>query len=109
MNITTLDKDFSITQQLRHEDVHTLAGKGYKTIINNRPDFEQPGQPLSDDLHAESLKAGLKYHHIPIVPGRATQLDLENFRKALSESDGPVLAFCKSGMRAKAMYTACLR
>lgn len=107
MNTTALHDDFHITQQIAHTDIATVASRGFKTIINNRPDNEQAGQPLSKALETEALKTGLKYHHIPIVPGRATPADLNKFRQALEASQGPVLAFCKSGMRAKSMYTAC--
>ncbi|NNC36453.1 MAG: TIGR01244 family phosphatase [Acidimicrobiales bacterium] len=107
MNTTALHDDFHITQQIDHTDLESIANRGFKTIINNRPDNEQAGQPLSANLEKEALRTGLKYHHIPIIPGRATPADVEAFRKALEESQGPVLAFCKSGMRAKSMYTAC--
>lgn len=107
MNTTALHNDFHITRQIAHDDVERIADRGFKTIINNRPDYEQADQPLSATLEKAALKHGLKYHHIPIVPGKATPADIDAFRKALEESRGPVLGFCKTGKRAQSMYSAC--
>lgn len=107
MNITPIDTDFSITQQIQHTDLEALAGLGFKTVINNRPDHEQAGQPQSKDLEKAAKKVGIDYHHIPIIPGKATAEDVSKFSKAIAASEGNVLAFCKSGMRAKSLYSAC--
>jgi sulfide:quinone oxidoreductase len=107
MNISPITEEFSFTQQIEDTEIEAIAGLGFKTIINNRPDNEQSGQPLSNTLEAAAKKANIDYHHIPVIPGRATKDDVDRFKKVLSESDGPVLAFCKSGMRAKSLHSAC--
>lgn len=107
MNTIAIDNDFHIAPQIGHGDIKMIAEKGFTTIINNRPDNEQAGQPLSKALEIEAKKLGLMYHHIPILPGKATIEDVHNFKRALAESSGPVLGFCKTGMRAKSMHAAC--
>jgi sulfide:quinone oxidoreductase len=107
MNISPISEEFSITQQIDYTDVEAIAGLGFTTIINNRPDNEQSGQPLSKALEKAAKKAKISYHHIPVVPGKATNDDVARFKAVLEECDGPVLAFCKSGMRAKSLHSAC--
>ena len=106
MNITPLNDYFSITQQIQHTDFEALAGMGFKTVINNRPDNEQAGQPSSQALAKAAKKAGVNYHHIPVVPGRATVNDVAKFTDVLEGCSGPILAFCKSGMRARSLHSA---
>ena len=107
MHIIRVNDNFSITKQVMPTDIKGLAEMGYKAIINNRPDYEQVGQPLSESLQKAADDAGVKYHHIPVSPGKATLEDTAKFKIALAESPAPVLAFCKSGMRAKALHSAC--
>ena len=107
MNITPIDNDFSITQQIEPADLVALAGLGFKTVINNRPDNEQAGQPSSNALASAAKQAGINYHHIPVVPGRATVNDVSKFSEIIATCDGPVVAFCKSGKRAQSMYASC--
>jgi sulfide:quinone oxidoreductase len=107
MHIIRVNDNFSITKQVMPSDIKGLAEMGYKAIINNRPDYEQVGQPLSESLQKAADDAGVKYHHIPVSPGKATLEDTAKFKIALAESPAPILAFCKSGMRAKALHAAC--
>ncbi len=106
MPIIKLDNQFSYGPQIMPEDIEDMAADGFKTIINNRPDFEQAGQPLSADIATACAACGVDYHHIPVVPGKATMAHVEAFAKAMKAAQGPVLAFCKSGMRAKGLHGA---
>ncbi len=104
MQITKITDGFSTSTQLAYNHMQKLADAGYETIINNRPDGEDAAQPLSKALKKSAKQAGLKYHHIPFKPGRFTPEDQVKFKKALEQSGGPVLAFCRTGMRAKTIY-----
>jgi uncharacterized protein (TIGR01244 family) len=78
--------------------VAEAARLGFKTIINNRPDGEAPGQPTSAEVEAAAKAAGLNYLHIPVVGG-PTPAQIEAERQALAQTPGPVLAYCRSGTR----------
>lgn len=75
-----------------------------RTVVNNRPDGEEPGQPTSEDMKAEAEKLGLHYVHIPVTPGQFSIEEIQQFSHALANEPGPVLAFCKSGMRSSALW-----
>lgn len=67
-------------------------------IVNNRPDGEEPGQPLGAEIEDAASAAGMEYRSIPIIRGIGPA-DAEAMREAIKESRGQVLAFCRSGTR----------
>ncbi|HEX5184775.1 MAG TPA: TIGR01244 family sulfur transferase [Allosphingosinicella sp.] len=91
-----LDSKIFVSGQIAPSDIAEAAAAGVKTIVNNRPDGEEPGQPTSAEIEAASRAAGLAYRHIPVAGG-FSQSQVEAMAKALE--DGPVLAFCRSGTR----------
>jgi uncharacterized protein (TIGR01244 family) len=90
--------DFTTAPQISLADVAEAARLGFKTVINNRPDGEEPGQPPSAEVEAAAKAAGLAYHHIP-VRGGPTPEQVDQTRTLLSTAEGPILAFCRSGTR----------
>jgi uncharacterized protein (TIGR01244 family) len=52
-------EDLSVAPQISVEDVAEAARLGFRLIVNNRPDGEQPGQPTSAEIEAAAKAAGL--------------------------------------------------
>jgi uncharacterized protein (TIGR01244 family) len=90
--------DISVAPQISVADVDEAARQGFRTIINNRPDGEDPAQPASAEVEAAAKAAGLAYFHIP-VRGGPTPEQVETTNRVLAEAPHPVLAFCRSGTR----------
>jgi uncharacterized protein (TIGR01244 family) len=90
--------DFSVAPQIALEDLAEAKAQGFRLVINNRPDGEQPGQPSSAEMEAAAKAAGLDYAHIPVMGGPRPE-QVEAVRLAIDEAEGPVLAFCRSGTR----------
>jgi uncharacterized protein (TIGR01244 family) len=88
----------SVSPQIALSDVAEAARQGFRMIINNRPDGEEPAQPASRDFEAAAAQAGLAYAHVP-VRGGPTAEQVETQRRLIEQADGPVLAFCRSGTR----------
>lgn len=100
----TLDDTISVFGQIEPADVAAAKAQGFTTIVNNRPDDEQPGQPAGAEIEAAAKAAGLDYVAIPvssmgIAPGQAEQM-----ADALRNARGPVLAFCRSGTRSTFLW-----
>lgn len=89
--------------QVQVIEIAELAAQGCRMLINNRPDGEAPDQPPSEELQAEAQRHGMGYRHIPVVPGQASDADARAFADAIEKSDGPVVAFCRTGGRAAAL------
>ena len=94
-----LDEKTLVAGQITPEDVAPLKDLGVTLIVNNRPDFEDVGQPEGDDIEAAARAAGIDYRHVPIARGLGPS-DIEAMREAInSVSDGKLFAFCRSGNR----------
>ena len=88
----------SVAPQISTADLAQAAAQGFKLVINNRPDGEDPSQPSSAEIEAAAKAAGLAYVHIPVRGGPTPDQVEANYR-AVEAADGPVLAFCRSGTR----------
>lgn len=103
MEIKKLDDRFAIAAQIRPEEVEVLAAKGYRLIVCNRPDGEDPGQPAFSEIAAAAKKNGITAVHIPVT-GAPTGSQVETLRAALATTPGLVLGYCRSGGRAGRLY-----
>ncbi|MDB5440924.1 MAG: family phosphatase [Caulobacteraceae bacterium] len=90
--------DFSVAPQISVDDLPAIAEAGFVLLINNRPDGEDPMQPLGAQMQAAAQAAGLDYLAIPIRGAPTTDQAME-VAAACEEAGGPVLAFCRSGTR----------
>ena len=97
-DIRQVTPDFAVAPQLAPSDMAEAAGRGFKLVINNRPDGEVPDQPTSAQMEAAANAAGLAYRYIPVRGGPTPDQAAEQ-AQAIAEAGGPVLAFCRSGTR----------
>ena len=103
---TQINDFFSVAGQISKNDIAELAKSGFATIINQRPDHEEPGQLTAAEAEAEARKQGLDYRYQPIVTGAITRAQVAEFQKLLLRSPKPVLAHCRSGTRCYLLYAA---
>lgn len=99
-----LSPTLAVRPQVELSEVGDLAARGFTSIINARPDDEEPGQPKSAQLADAAERHGLAYWHIPVVPGQATAEDGAKFAEALRCSVGKVVSFCRTGARAAGLW-----
>ncbi|HQV22238.1 MAG: TIGR01244 family phosphatase [Moraxellaceae bacterium] len=91
--------------QLQPQQLKEVAERGFKSVINNRPDYEEGAhQPTAAAIQAAAQEQGLSYVHQPVVSGQITQQDVEAFAKYINELPKPVLAFCRTGNRCNNLY-----
>ncbi|MFL6758954.1 TIGR01244 family sulfur transferase [Sphingomonas sp.] len=97
--IRQLGDNVMVSGQVAPHEVAGLAEQGVTILVNNRPDGEEPGQPLAGDIEEAAAAAGVAYRFVPIIRGIGPA-DVEEMQKALREAeDGKLLAFCRSGTR----------
>lgn len=107
MEIHRLVPELAVTGQLRADDLAEIAANGFRTVINNRPDGEEPSQPAAAELERAARAAGLEYRHIPVTPGELDDRDARRFGE-LVRTEGPVLAFCRTGNRSANLWARAL-
>src|SRR3954451_13229720 len=97
--IRKLDDKTWVSGQVAPDEVAGLAQNGVTMLVNNRPDGEEPGQPLARDIEAAAEEAGIAYRFVPILRGIGPA-DVESMQEAMREAGGgQPLAFCRSGPR----------
>ena len=67
--IRQLDDRTLVSGQIAPHEVAGLAGQGVTVLVNNRPDGEEPNQPLAADIEAAAEQAGIAYRFVPIIRG----------------------------------------
>lgn len=104
-SFTQLSDSFAVAPQLAPQDMAALAAAGFKSVINNRPDFEGgPDQPSGAEMGEAARAAGLNYVHQPVNGANIQAGDVDTFAQQLQTLPGPVLAFCRSGARSTRLY-----
>ena len=94
-----------VAPQLDADAMAELARLGFKSVINNRPDFEHgPDQPTSAAVEAAARAAGLEYRYLPVDGGWQSPEQIAAMAQLLKELPAPVLAFCRSGARSTRLY-----
>lgn len=109
--LKSLDDKVSVAGQLLPADMALLAEAGFHTVINNRPDAEEHGQPGSSDIEAAARSVGLGYLHAPVqgLPDRKV-IDVVATRLHADIAEGRRTAmFCRSGMRSAAVWAMAQR
>jgi sulfide:quinone oxidoreductase len=100
MLVRTIDETISVGPQITAEEVARLAARGFRTVICNRPDGEDPSQTPFEEIRRAAAEHGIEAVHIPVPHGEVGHAQLGAFTKALKEMPRPVFAYCRSGGRA---------
>jgi uncharacterized protein (TIGR01244 family) len=99
--------DVCVAPQLTPEAMAEAARAGFRSVVNNRPDFEGgPDQPTSAAIEAAARAAGLEYRFLPVQSGYQTPEEIAAFAELLDELPRPMLAFCRSGTRSARLFRA---
>jgi uncharacterized protein (TIGR01244 family) len=100
----TIDDTISVSPQITPTEVTEIARAGFRAIVNNRPDEEEPGQPSGDAIRAAAEALGLSYHAIPVTHAGFSMPQVEAMRAAIDGAGGPVFAYCRSGTRSTNLW-----
>jgi uncharacterized protein (TIGR01244 family) len=109
LTVQRMTADIAVAAQLDAAAMAEAAAAGFRSIVNNRPDFEGgPAQPTSASIEAAALAAGLSYAWLPVAPNVQTPDEIAKFADLLDALPKPVLAFCRSGTRSGKLVRAAL-
>lgn len=107
--ITCHSTQFGTLGQIDPSHLAAIVELGYKSVINNRPDFEAgPNQPTNAEIATQAEKLGLHYAYLPVVPGSITPEQVAEMARLLKTMPNPILAFCRSGARSTNLYQMAL-
>jgi len=96
-----------VAPQMTPEAMTEVAALGFRSVVNNRPDFEHgPDQPANAAIEAAAKAAGLEYRYLPVSGAYQSPEEIAAFAQLLRELPAPVLAFCRSGARSTRLFMA---
>jgi len=107
MIFRALDEATLVAGQIRPGDIAAAVAAGVTTIVNNRPDGEEPGQPAAGEIEAAARAAGLRYRDIPVTGGIAPE-QVAALCAIMEEGGGRLLLFCRSGTRSAYLWALAL-
>lgn len=100
-----MEQNVGFAGQIGPEHISQVVEKGFRSIINNRPDFEGGSeQPTSAQIEDAARSAGLDYVFQPVVGGQISELDVRNFANHYNELPKPILMFCRTGNRSNNLF-----
>ena len=107
VTVQRLSDDVCVAPQLGPEAMAEAARAGFRSIVNNRPDFEGgPAQPTSASIEAAAKAAGLEYVWLPVAPAYQSPEEIARCAELLQSLPKPILAFCRSGARSGKLFRA---
>jgi uncharacterized protein (TIGR01244 family) len=108
-SIQQLSADLCVAGQLDPAAMAWAARAGFRSVINNRPDFEGgPDQPTSAAIEAAAREQGLAYAFLPVHSAVQTDAEIAQFGALLAQMPKPILAFCRTGTRSGRLFRAAL-
>ncbi len=98
--------DVCVAPQLTPGAMAEAARAGFRSVVNNRPDFEHgPDQPTNVEMESAARAVGLEYRFLPVSGGHQSPDEIAAFARLLRELPRPILAFCRSGNRSANLFT----
>jgi len=105
--VRAIAPDVCVAPQLSPGAMAEAAQAGFKSVVNNRPDFEHgPDQPSNAEIEAAARAAGLEYRFLPVESGYQSPEEIAAMAKLLAELPRPLLMFCRSGARSTRLFAA---
>ncbi len=99
-----MPNDSVFSPQIQPDHIAQIKAQGFKTIINNRPDGEEPNQPRNADIEKMAHEAGLAYFHQPVVASNIREQDCREFAEIFNHAEKPVFMFCRTGTRCNILF-----
>ncbi|WP_088306965.1 TIGR01244 family sulfur transferase [Novosphingobium sp. B 225] len=90
--------------QITLDEVEAAAAQGIGLIINNRPEGESDDQTPGEAIAAACADKGIAYVAIPVTHAGFSQQQVAAMAAALTSTDAPILAYCRSGTRSTLLW-----
>jgi sulfide:quinone oxidoreductase len=104
MQLNRLSATLYVSPQLQLPDLAALREAGFRSIICNRPDGEETGQPSFQQIDSEARRLGMQARYLPVVAAAIMPKDGVGFGALLAELPGPTVAYCRSGTRSTSLW-----
>ena len=104
MQLKQVNTEFWVADQITAQDIELIAARGIKTVFCNRPDGEGPDQPNVIEIEQALQPYGIQIQYLPVVSGKVTDEQAEEFKQLYLQAQKPLLAYCRSGTRSITLW-----
>ena len=95
---------YSVASQISQSDISAIVNGGFKSIICNRPDYENSEDLQTAIIKAATLEAGLEFAE-NVFDGSSFGSDKITIQTDLIKKlPNPILAYCTSGARSALIW-----
>jgi uncharacterized protein (TIGR01244 family) len=103
--IIQLEPNVFVAPQLVEADFAEIAARGFRSVVNNRPDGESVGQMPHARAEAAARGLGLEFRYQPVTMlGVIDEVAVAEFGRLMDELPGPILFYCGSGTRCTLLW-----
>lgn len=92
-----------VSGQVGPAQLDAVRAAGVRSLVCNRPDGEAPDQPAFAQIAHQAQLLGMQAHYLPVTAAM-TEEQAAQFRQLLESLPGPVLAYCRSGLRSATLW-----
>lgn len=103
MKMNELAPGLLVAAQVEPAELAGVRAAGVRSLICNRPDGEAPDQPPFADIADAAQQLGMQARYLPVTSA-VTDDQARRFGELLDALPGPVLAYCRSGMRSTTLW-----
>ncbi len=105
LEITQRHALLSTAPQACPEDMAQVAQAGFKSVMNNRPDFEHEAtQPTASAVRAAAQEQGMAFINLPFSPAHVDTQLVAEFARQIAAAPKPILVYCRSGSRSTGIF-----
>ena len=106
MQMYKVTDNFSLAGQISATDVAQIKAMGFKSIMCNRPDGEEFGQPSAEIIKKAAEDHEMEFFFVPMGRTGISNELLADFRNVINGDNGPVFAYCRTGNRCGMLWNA---
>ena len=103
MQVTKLNEQFSVSEQIQSEDVAVLSNVGVQTIVCNRPDGESEDQTNMAEIKQAAAAAGVAFVEISFAAGQANEQHVKALAQTIATGH-KIHAYCRTGTRSQKLW-----
>lgn len=86
LTVSPIAADICVAPQLTPDAMAEVARQGFRSVVNNRPDFEGGAdQPTSARIEAAAIAAGLVYRYLPVAGNYQSPEEIAAFAALAAE------------------------
>ena len=103
--IIQLEPDVAVAPQLAAADFAGIAARGFRAVVDLRPDGEASDQLPSTQAAAAAERNGLAFRYLPVRSLNVTDDEVVGtFARFTDDLPGPILFYCGSSTRCATLW-----